>query len=130
MYVTGLSPCGGGSTSIRGLYVYGDFCLGRIYGAAVSPSGRTARTRRIAGLPRIDNLSSFGEDTQGRVYVVSLGGVHVFSAKGDLLGTIPLSLQGQNIAFAGADKKTLYIVGRGAAFKVRLLAAGFAGRAK
>ena len=32
--------------------------------------------------------------------------------------------------FAGADKKTLYIVGRGAAFKVRLLAAGYAGRAK
>jgi glucose/arabinose dehydrogenase len=61
-------------TSIRGLYVYGDFCLGRIYGAAVSQSGRSARTRRIAGLPRIDNLSSFGEDTQGRVYVVSLSG--------------------------------------------------------
>ena len=36
----------------------------------------------------------------------------------------------QNIAFAGADKKTLYIVGRGAAFKVRLLTAGYAGRAK
>ena len=69
-------------------------------------------------------------DNDGRVYVASLGGVHVFSAKGDLLGTIPLSLQGQNIAFAGADKKTLYIVGRGAAFKVRLLAAGYAGRAK
>jgi gluconolactonase len=69
-------------------------------------------------------------DNDGRVYVVSLGGVHVFSAKGDLLGTIPLSLPGQNIAFAGADKKTLYIVGRGAAFKVRLLAAGYAGRAK
>ena len=69
-------------------------------------------------------------DNDGRVYVVSLGGVHVFNPKGDLLGTIPLSLQGQNIAFAGADKKTLYIVGRGAAFKVRLLTAGYAGRAK
>jgi gluconolactonase len=36
----------------------------------------------------------------------------------------------ESIAFAGADKKTLYIVGRGAAFKVRVLTAGFAGRAK
>jgi gluconolactonase len=36
----------------------------------------------------------------------------------------------QNIAFAGADKKTLYIVGRGSAWKVRLLAEGFKGRAK
>ena len=69
-------------------------------------------------------------DNAGRLYVVSLGGVHVFSPKGDLLGTIPLSLQGQNIAFAGPDRKTLYIVGRGSAFKVRLLAEGFKGRAK
>lgn len=61
---------------------------------------------------------------------VSIGGVHVFSPKGDLPGTIPLSLQGQNIALAGADTKTLYIVGRGAAFKVRLLAEGYKGRAK
>jgi gluconolactonase len=56
--------------------------------------------------------------------------VHVFSPKGELLGTIPVSLQPQNIAFAGADKKTLYIVGRGSAWKVRLLSEGFKGRAK
>jgi gluconolactonase len=36
----------------------------------------------------------------------------------------------QNIAFAGAGKKTLYIVGRGAAYKVQMLAQGYAGRAK
>ena len=46
------------------------------------------------------------------------------------LGVIPVSLAPQTIAFAGADKKTLYIVGRGAAFQVRLDAAGYAGRAK
>ena len=32
--------------------------------------------------------------------------------------------------FAGADKKTLYGVGRGAAFKVQMLAQGFKDRAK
>ena len=48
-------------------------------------------------------------------------GVEVFSPQGQTLGVIPVSLAPQNIAFAGADKKTLYIVGRGAAFKVRLL---------
>ena len=69
-------------------------------------------------------------DSTGRLYVVSTGGIHVFSPKGDLLGTIPLSLAAQNIAFAGPDKKTLYIVGRGSAFKVRLLAEGNKGRAK
>ena len=35
-----------------------------------------------------------------------------------------------DLAFAGKEKKTLYVVGRGAAFKIDLLAAGFAGRAK
>jgi gluconolactonase len=69
-------------------------------------------------------------DSQGRIYCAAIGGVQVFSPTGELLGTIPVSLQPQNIAFAGADKKTLYIVGRGSAFKVRLLAEGFKGRAK
>ena len=69
-------------------------------------------------------------DAEGRVYAATAAGVEVFSAQGQTLGVIPVSLAPQNIAFAGADKKTLYIVGRGAAFKVRLLTAGYAGRAK
>jgi gluconolactonase len=69
-------------------------------------------------------------DTEGRLYSAAIGGVQVFSPKGEHLGTIPVSLQPQNIAFAGSDKKTLYIVGRGSAFKVRLLATGYGGRAK
>jgi gluconolactonase len=69
-------------------------------------------------------------DTEGRLYCAAIGGVQVFSPKGEHLGTIPVSLQPQNIAFAGADKRTLYIVGRGSAFKVRLQAAGYGGRAK
>jgi gluconolactonase len=69
-------------------------------------------------------------DSEGRLYCAGIGGVQVFSPKGEHLGTIPVSLQPQNIAFAGADKRTLYIVGRGAAFKVRLQAVGYGGRAK
>ena len=71
-------------------------------------------------------------DSEGRVYVAinSTGGVQVFSPQGQHLGTIPTSLGAQNIAFAGPDKKTLYIVGRGAAFKVQMLAQGYTGRAK
>lgn len=104
----------------------------------IKPDGSLGNRRNFAKYPTVtktaDAFNSGADglaiDNDGRVYVVSLGGVHVFSAKGDLLGTIPVSLQPQNIAFAGADKKTLYIVGRGAAFKVRLLAAGYSGRAK
>lgn len=69
-------------------------------------------------------------DSQGRVYVCTQVGIQVFSPKGQALGTIPLSRQPQNMAFAGPNKKTLYIVGRGAAFKIQMQAQGFLGRAK
>jgi gluconolactonase len=69
-------------------------------------------------------------DAEGRVYAATSAGVEVFDAKGAHLGTIPVSRAPQNIAFAGKDKKTLYIVGRGSAFKVDLLTPGFKGRAK
>jgi gluconolactonase len=69
-------------------------------------------------------------DSEGRLYVATAIGVQVFSPQGRHLGTMPVSRAPQNLAFAGADKKTLYIVGRGAAFKVQMLAQGFKGRAK
>ena len=69
-------------------------------------------------------------DGEGRLYVATTIGVQVFSPAGQHLGTIPLSRAPQNLAFAGPDKKTLYVVGRGAAFKVRMLAEGYKGRAK
>jgi len=69
-------------------------------------------------------------DSDGRVYAATTVGVQVFDPKGQHLGTIPLSRAPQNLAFAGADKKTLYVVGRGVAFKVQTQAQGFKGRAK
>jgi gluconolactonase len=69
-------------------------------------------------------------DEAGRVYAATSAGVEVFDVKGTHLGTIPVGRAPQNIAFAGKDKKTLYIVGRGSAFKVDLETPGFKGRAK
>jgi gluconolactonase len=69
-------------------------------------------------------------DDQGRVYAATSAGVEVFDAQGTHLGTIPLSRAPQNLAFAGKDKKTLYVVGRGSAFKVDLMTPGFKGRGK
>ena len=69
-------------------------------------------------------------DNDGRLYVATAAGVEVINPLGEHVGTIPLSRAPQNLAFAGPDKKTLYIVGRGAAFKIDLLAAGYKGRAK
>jgi sugar lactone lactonase YvrE len=73
-------------------------------------------------------------DSEGRIYNALNGGVDVYSSQGQLLGTIPVGTPGgrgpQNLAFAGRDKRTLYIVGRGAIFKVQTLAQGYLGRVK
>ena len=106
----------------------------------IQPDGKLANKRNFAqyqGVTKNDTGVTSGADgiavdNDGRVYAAinSTGGVQVFSPEGKYLGTIPTSLGAQNIAFAGPDKRTLYIVGRGAAFKVQMLAQGFTGRAK
>jgi glucose/arabinose dehydrogenase len=57
--------------ALRGRYVFGDFCKGRIESARLS-SGRARGVRRTS--MKVDSLSSFGEDAQGRVYAISLNG--------------------------------------------------------
>jgi gluconolactonase len=69
-------------------------------------------------------------DAEGRVYLTTIPGIQVFSPAGQHLGTIPLPVQAQSLAFAGADKKTLFIVGRGSVFRIAMQAQGFLGRAK
>jgi len=69
-------------------------------------------------------------DKDGRLFVASNSGIEVFSAKGEALGIIALPKKPQNLAFAGVDKKTLYIVGRGSAYKIATQTSGFKGRAK
>ncbi|CAL94958.1 SMP-30/gluconolactonase/LRE family protein [Azoarcus olearius] len=90
---------------------------------------------RLAGYQKTDTGYSSGADglavdAQGRVYVASSVGVQVFSPRGEALGIIALPKAPQNLAFAGADKRTLYVVGRGAAYRIATLAAGNPGRAK
>ena len=60
-----------GLPQLRGHYVYGDFCDGRLRAARLTRSG--ASRRRLLG-PRVSSLSSFGEDSRGRVYAASLDG--------------------------------------------------------
>ena len=69
-------------------------------------------------------------DAEGRVYAATAAGIQVFSVEGQHLGTIPVSRNPNNLAFAGPDKKTLFIVARGAVYRVRMLAQGTEGRAK
>jgi gluconolactonase len=104
----------------------------------VRPDGTVTNRRDFGKYERTDKTPTgitsgadgLAIDNEGRVYVASLTGVQVFSPQGQRLGTIPVSRPPQNIAFAGPDKKTLYIVGRGAAYKVQMLTECFKGRAK
>lgn len=55
---------------LDGVYFYGDFCTGKIWGAYRDPEGNLLNPLLLqTGL----NLSSFGEDENGEVYVADVG---------------------------------------------------------
>jgi glucose/arabinose dehydrogenase len=56
--------------SLRGRYLFGDYCRRRVESARLSPGRATVHRTSL----RVANLSSFGEDAQGRVYITSLSG--------------------------------------------------------
>ena len=105
----------------------------------IQPDG-TVKNRRDFGKYELtkpagptDSVSDgLASDNAGRLYVAnqSVPGVQVFDAKGKSLGTIPLGRDPQNMAFAGPNKKTLYVTGGGYAFKIQMLTEGPKGRAK
>jgi gluconolactonase len=105
----------------------------------VQPDGTLRNFRQFAALVDLrrneagqvqGGADSICMDAAGRVYAATGVGVQVFSPQGQHLGTIPTPLPPQAVAFAGPDKKTLYVVGRGAVYKVAMLAQGVMGRAK
>jgi gluconolactonase len=103
--------------------------------AADGSVGARRNFAKLEGWRKTDTGTSSGADglavdASGRLYVASSAGIQVFSNKGEALGIIALPKAPQNLAFAGPDKKTLYVVGRGAAYKIALLAEGYGGRAK
>lgn len=69
-------------------------------------------------------------DSMDRLYVATEQGVQVVNASGQILGLIPTPVRMQSVAFAGVERRTLYAVGRGAVYRVELLAQGIKGRAK
>lgn len=103
--------------------------------AANGTVGARRNFAKLAGWSKTETGYSSGADglavdAKGRLYVTSNVGIEVFSASGDALGHIALPKKPQNIAFAGPGKTSLYVVGRGAAYKIEVLTPGFAGRAK
>jgi gluconolactonase len=123
---------------------------GTILAFDVAADGATSRRREFARLEAGGNGDGMAVDAMGRLYVTSQRGVQLFAAAGDYLGLIPTPRNAISVAFAGRGKRTLYVVGSGALgaagqefttppgvrnnaktiYKLAMLAAGFAGRAK
>jgi len=69
-----------GVPALDGRYVYGDFCKGQLRSVKLS-AGSASGDTAVAGVKKVEQLSSFGEDARGRVYVTSLSGpVYRFAA--------------------------------------------------
>lgn len=70
--VTGGSVYRGEVKSLRGFYIYADFCEGKIKGFRVRAGAAVEHT--TFDLPVVSDLASFGEDSAGELYVASLRG--------------------------------------------------------
>jgi gluconolactonase len=77
------------------------------------------------GRPATSGADGIAVDEKGRLYVATTVGVQVVSAKGELLGVIPMPKQAQNLAFGGGPKRNvLYVVGRGSVYRINTLTKG------
>ena len=123
---------------------------GSILAFDVEADGGVTNRRDFAMLEAGGNGDGMAIDAAGRLYVTSQPGVQVFDRTGKYLGLIPTPRNAISVAFAGRDKKSLYIVGSGALgadgkefttpegvrnnaktiYKLSMLTEGFKGRAK
>src|SRR5579863_9057679 len=114
----------------------------------VEGPGMLTNRRDFAMLPAGNYGDGMAVDSTGRLYVSSRDGVQVFDKTGKRLGVIPTPRGIISVAFAGPNKKTLYVVGSGAddqngrpirqgpqqtaatIYKLPVIAQGLKGRAK
>jgi gluconolactonase len=114
----------------------------------VTGPGMLSNRRDFATLPAGSNGDGMVVDSEGRLYVTANPGLQVFDKAGKYLGLIPTPRGVISVTFAGADRKTLYVVGSGAddengqpirqgpqqtaatIYKLPVLAQGLKGRAK
>jgi len=107
----------------------------------VQPDGSLTNQREFAKLASGGDGSTIDKD--GRVYVTTNAGVEVLGPDGKNLGVIPTPRGVITAAFGGKDKKTLYILARGATqadgtevanaaqvWAIQMIAQGYKGRAK
>ena len=109
----------------------------------VEPDGSLTNQREFATLDGGGNGDGLAIDAEGRIYVTSNPGVQVISPEGEYLGIIPTPRGVISVAFGGTDKRTLFVLARGAidaegnevrnaaqVYSIQMRAQGYRGRAK
>jgi sugar lactone lactonase YvrE len=124
------------------------YCGGRKLSLSMCKTLACSRTAAFSRRSKWGNGDGSAVDSEGRLYVTSNPGVQVFDKTGKYLGLIPTPRGVISVAFAGRDKKMLYVVGSGAEdangqpiregpqqtaatiYKLPMIAEGVKGRAK
>ena len=68
----------------QGVYLFGDYCSGNVWGLLRSPDGSWQQEMLYQNVGRI---SSFGEDEAGEIYLTDLGGNLFQLVRNDAAGT-------------------------------------------
>ena len=77
------------------------------------------------GRPATSGADGIAVDEKGRLFVATTVGVQVLSPQGGLLGVIAMPKAPQNLAFGGGPKRhVLYVMGRGAVYRIATLTQG------
>jgi gluconolactonase len=100
-----------------------------VYAYDVQGDGTVRNKRTFAQLQDIPAGEESGADgmaidREDRVYITTVAGIQIFDASGKYLGRMKAARQGANVAFAGPDKRTLYITAREGLYRIKMLAQG------
>jgi len=109
----------------------------------VQPDGSLTNQRDFAKLQSGTAGDGSTTDADGRIYVTTNPGVQVIGADGTWLGLIPTPRDVISVSFGGVDRKTLFILARGAVgsdgtqvanaaqvYSIQMIAQGYRGRPK
>jgi gluconolactonase len=109
----------------------------------VQPDGSLTNQRDFAKLQEKTAGDGSAVDADGRLYVTSGPGVQVIGADGTWLGLIPTPRDVISLSFGGPNRKTLFVLARGAVdstgnqianaaqvYSIQMIAQGYKGRPK
>ena len=98
------------------LYI-ADTELGHVRAFDVAPDGSIGNSRVFRKVERPDGMRV---DVEGRLYVSAMKSVEIFDRTGKKTGEITLPQRPANLAFGGADRKTIYLCARTGLYRVRV----------